>query len=265
LNSAHCAIGRRISLTAVFTLAVWAFPGTAASADQRTDAQAAYTQALDLLQNGKNADALAVIDAAVDAGARDPSLYNLKGLAASELGHNKDAEESFRTVIRLAPKSALGYNNLGVLLSKLGRNREAVTSFRDAQARGPRNFTALLGLGTALAALHEYVEAATYLQQAWAVRPGDFQAGYQWALALREGKQPAAAKRALNQLSPPQEPELAEKYYSLAAVISEDLKEFTAAAEFYRRAYEINPSSYDIYAALLRTNLSAGTVASGKS
>jgi tetratricopeptide (TPR) repeat protein len=258
LNSSQRAIGRRLGITALFALMVWALLG-AASADQTADAQAAYTRALDLLQNGRNADALAVIDAAIDAGARDPSLYNLKGLAASELGRNKEAEESFRTVIRLAPQSALGYNNLGVLLSKLGRNREAVTFFRDAQARDPRNFTALLGLGTSLAALHEYSTAATYLQQAWKIHPGDFQAGYQWALALREGKQPADAKRALSELSPPQEPELAEKYYSLAAVISEDLKEFAAAAESYHRALEINPESYELYAAFLRTSLSAGT------
>ena len=59
-------------------------------------AQAAYDQALGLLQNGKNADALAVIDAAIAAGARDPSLYNLKGLADSELGRDEEAEESFR-------------------------------------------------------------------------------------------------------------------------------------------------------------------------
>ncbi len=35
---------------------------------QAVDAQAAYAQALDLLRNGKNADALAVINAAIEAG-----------------------------------------------------------------------------------------------------------------------------------------------------------------------------------------------------
>jgi predicted Zn-dependent protease len=68
--------------------------------------QAAYEQAMGLLQEGKAADALAVIDAAVRGGARDASLYNLKGLAASELGRDAEAEESFRAVIRLWAKSA---------------------------------------------------------------------------------------------------------------------------------------------------------------
>jgi tetratricopeptide (TPR) repeat protein len=196
------------------------------------------------------------------AGTRDPSLYNLRGLAASDLGRNGEAEESFRTVIRLAPKSSMGYNNLGVLLSKLGRNREAADTFREAQLYDPRNFTALLGLGTSLAALHEYAEAANYLQRASNVRPGDFQAGYQLAFALREAKHPAAAQRVLSHLAEPHETELATKYYSLAGVVAEDLKEFANAAESYRRALELNPNSYEIYFALVRAEMSAGSPAS---
>jgi tetratricopeptide (TPR) repeat protein len=232
-----------------------AFPQTA-------DAQTAYEQALGLLQNGKNDEALAVIDGAIAAGVSDPSLYNLKGLANSELGHDDEAEQSFRTVIRLAPKSALGYTNLGVLLSKLGRHDDAAAAFREAQTLEPKNFTALLGLGTSLELLHQHADAAVYLQRAWDVRPGDFQTGYELALALREAKQSAAAKKLVNQIAAPQDPEPAVKYYSLAGVVAEDLKEFGAASEFYRRAYEINPGSYEIYVALVRSTLSAGTAPS---
>jgi tetratricopeptide (TPR) repeat protein len=122
----------------------------------------------------------------------------------------------------------------------------------------PENFTALLGLGTSLVKLNKYVEAATYLQTAWNIRTGDFQAGYEWALALREAKQAAAAKKVLNQLSAPQDSELAVKYYSLAGVVAEDLNEAVAASESYRRAFALNPNSYEIYLALVRTTLSAG-------
>src|SRR6202035_5093639 len=130
---------------------------------QTTNAQAAYEQALGLLQNGKNDEALAVVDAAIAAGASDPALYNLRGLANSALGHDEEAEKSFRTLIRLAPTSAMGYTNLGVLLSKAGRHEDAVTAFREAQTLEPKNFTALLGLGTSLEALHKHAEAAIYL------------------------------------------------------------------------------------------------------
>ena len=230
---------------------------------QVTNVQTAYDQALRLLQGGKSADALALIDAAIAAGARDPSLYNLKGLAASELGRDAEAQESFRTVIRLSPKAAMGYNNLGVLLSKLGRYKDAAANFREAHVREAQNFTALLGLGTALAALHQYDEAAKYLEKAWNVRPRDFQTGYEWAHALFEAKQPAAAKKVLKQIFAPQETDSAVKYYSLAGAVAESLQDAAAAAQAYRQAYALSPGSYDIYLALVQASLSGGTASSG--
>ena len=264
MNSPHHATGGSVTFVILVALTACVFQVVSVASAQSTDSQAAYEQAVQLLQNGRNADALAVIDSALSAGARDPSLYNLKGLAASELGRNQEAENSFQTVIRLAPNSAMGYNNLGVLFSKLGRYQDSAAAFREALAREPQNFTALLGLGTSLSALRQYAEAATYLQRAWKIHPGDFQTGYEWTLALREAKEVAAAKKVLNQIAPPQEPELAVKYYSLAGVVAEDMKEFSAAAQSYRRAYEISPSSYEIYLALVRAILSTGRVLSSE-
>jgi tetratricopeptide (TPR) repeat protein len=81
-------------------------------------------------------------------------------------------------------------------------------------------------------------------------------------LALHEAKQPAAAKKSVNQISAPQDPESAVKYYSLAGVVAEELREFGEAADSYRRAYAINPGSYEIYVALVRSTLAAGTAPS---
>jgi tetratricopeptide (TPR) repeat protein len=246
-----------IALFVVLATFIVCVPGFASA--QTPNAQASYEQALGLLQNSKNEEALALIDSAIAAGTSDPSLYNLKGLANSELGRDEEAEKDFRMVIRLAPKSALGYTNLGVLLSKVSRHEDAATAFREAQTLEPQNFTALLGLGTSLEALHKHAEAAVYLQRAWDLRPGDFQAGYELALALREDRQPTAGKKVVDQIAAPQDPESAVKYYSLAGVVAEDLKEFGAASQFYRRAYAINPGSYEIYVALLRSTLTAAT------
>lgn len=223
---------------------------------QEADAQSVFNQALALLQSGKTADALSVIDDAIAAGAHDPALYNLKGLAAGELGRNQEAEDSFRAVIRLNPNVAMGYNNLGVLLAKLGRHQEAADAFREAHTREPQNFNALLGLGTSLAALQKYAEAADYLKEAWNLQPGDFQCGYEWAHALLEARQLPAAKRVLSQLSAPQEPDSAVKYYSLAGVVAERMNEFALAAKYYGHAYALTPGSYDIYLALVRSTLS---------
>jgi tetratricopeptide (TPR) repeat protein len=225
--------------------------------------QQTYNEAVELLQQGRAAEAIALVEAAVKAGVHDPSLYNLQGLAASELGRNEEARQCFQEVIRLSPKSALGYNNLGVLLSKQGHYKDAAANFRDAQARDPRNFTALLGLGTSLAALKKYAEAAQYLQKAWDVRPGDFQTGYEWAHALLEAKQAAAANNVLRKVAPPQETALAVKYYSLAGAIADSLHDSAAAEQAYRRAYALDPS-YEIYLALVQSAF-RGSASSGAS
>jgi tetratricopeptide (TPR) repeat protein len=228
---------------------------------QSANVQVTYAHAIDLFQNGKNAEALALIDAAIKAGARDSSLYNLQGLVASELGHDAEAQESFKNVIRLSPRSAMGYNNLGVLLSKLGRYQDAAANFREAHALDPKNFTALLGLGTSLSVLHKYDDAAKYLAKAWDVRPGDFQTGYEWAHALLESEQAAAAKKVLNQVSVPQEvpqeKDSAVKYYSLSGAIDASLHDATAAERDYRHAYALNPDSYEIYLALVQARFAA--------
>jgi tetratricopeptide (TPR) repeat protein len=261
LNALHLTEdGSVFAVAAVFVVLAAVIVGSSAYAwPQAASLPTAYEQALTLLQSGKNNEALTVIDGAIAAGAGYASLYNLQGLANSGLGRTAEAEKSFRIVIRLAPKSAMGYTNLAVLLSSLGRHEDAATTFREAQTLEPKNFTALLGLGTSLEAVHKHAEAAVYLQRAWNVHPGDFQTGYELALALRETKQSAAAKRIVNQITAPPDPESAVKYYSLAGVVAEDVKEFGDASESYGRAYAINPGSYEIYVALVRSILSTGT------
>lgn len=270
--SSYRAIVRAAGVAAIVavTICLFATPAPASPQDPGTPAktqttvlpastQAAYDRALELLQQGKNAEALAVIDAAIHAGARDSSLYNLKGLAASELGRDDEAQESFRNVIRLSPRAAMGYNNLGVLLSKLGHYQDAAANFREAHARDPQNFTALLGLGTSLTALRQYDAAAKYLEKAWTVHPGDFQTGYEWAHALLEAKQPAAARKVLDRVAAPPDSDSAAKYYSLAGAIAASLQDGRAAAQAYRQAYATNPGSYDIYLALVLAGLSSVT------
>ena len=222
---------------------------------QRNDAQAVFNQAIQLFQTGRAPEALAILDSAIDSGTQEPALYNLKGLIAGELGRNAEAEKSFRDVIRLSPQAAMGYNNLGVLFSKLGRNQEAVIAFREAYAREPTNFNALLGLGSSLAFLQKFQEAAGYLEKAWDLRPGDFQAGYEWAHSLLQAKHPAEAVKVLGKLTPPSDAAPAAKYYALAGVAAETLNNPSEAARSYGRAYDLDPSSYETYLALVRATM----------
>ncbi len=218
-------------------------------------AVAAYDDALKLLQTGKPAEALARIDAALVKNPSNSGLYNLRGLAASQLGREDEAERSFRKLIELSPQAALGYNNLAILLSHRGRQEEAAALFRAALDRRPQDFTALLGLGATLAALQRYAEARPYLEKAWNAKPRDFQAGYEYAHALRELQRPAEARKVLEQLSPPGDAAAAAKFFVLSGVVAEDQKDRAAAARFYSQAFRLNPESFEVYASLARAAL----------
>ncbi|MBZ5543275.1 MAG: tetratricopeptide repeat protein [Acidobacteriia bacterium] len=216
-----------------------------------------YDRAFQLLQAGKFQEALTEIDAGLARTPDDPELQNLRGLAAGRLGRHADAEASFRNVIRLRPRSTMGYNNLGTLLAESGRLGEAADAFRTALKLEPRNATALLGLGTTLAASGKFAEAAPYLERAWRARPDDFQTGFEWALVLRELKNPAEARSVLDRLPPPTDPALAARYFALSAAIADAQGQRDAAMALYRKAYESNPRSYEIYLGLVRASLLA--------
>ncbi len=226
-----------------------------ASQGKLPSAPKSYDKAFDLLQAGKPNDALAELDSALTAEPDDPSLNNLRGLVAAQLGRSAEAEASFRKVIRLLPHAAMGYNNLAALLWERGHKGEAAGLFRQAIQQEPHSFTALVGLGTILSQTQEYEKAVPYLQRAWSSRPGDFQAGYELARSLSELKRPSEAHSILTKLTVPQDNATAAKFYVLSARVAEELGDNQGATGNYRRAYELNPQSFEIYSALARSTL----------
>jgi tetratricopeptide (TPR) repeat protein len=227
------------------------------------DSATAYDSAFRLLQSGKTAEALTAIDGALKQDPANPALYNLRGLAASELGQYDQAEASFRKFIALSPQAATGYTNLGTLFAQQGRQSEAADLFRAALKREPQSFRALLGLGVTLAALQQYAEARPPLEKAWSLEPGDFQTGYEYAHVLQQLKQPSEAEKVLARVTPPGQPTLAAKYFLLCAVLAEDEGDRKKAAQLYARVYQLDPQSFDTYLALITSFLNAGSDGNG--
>jgi len=247
-------ICRTIPVVVLYLLAT-ASCAQVASQGKPPSARNPYDKAFDLLQAGKPNDALTELDSALSAEPNDPSLNNLRGMVAAQLGHSAEAEASFKKVIRLLPHAAMGYNNLAALLWDQGLSTEAATNFRQAIKEEPRNFTALVGLGTILTETREYEEAVGYLQRAWSSRPGDFQAGYELARSLSELKRPSEAHNILTKLAVPQGNATAAKFYVLSARVGEELGDNQGATGNYHRAYELSPQSFEIYLALVRSTL----------
>ena len=59
------------------------------------------------------------------------------GWAYYNLDRLREAEESFRVVLRLSPKLVSAYYHLGLVLVKAGRRDEARAAFRQARELGP--------------------------------------------------------------------------------------------------------------------------------
>ncbi len=252
-----------IRYTLLFLLSVGGLPGAGPALQTRRvappkGASSFSNTAIQLLTQNKFAEALAEIDAGLKKTPNNASLYNLRGMALSQLGRLQEAEGSFRTVIRLQPRAAIGYTNLGALLERMGRSKEAVALFRQALRRAPASFVALLGIGTNLAALGRYSEAAPYLEKAWTAHPGDFRTGYQYARVLRELKKPTEAANILRQLTPPPYSVPAAQFYALSALVAEDRGDKAAALRLYRRAYGLTPAASELYVKLVQITLAVG-------
>lgn len=105
---------------------------------------------LQLLNNGRLAEAEA---AARKLTPRYPNafiLYNILGIAQDGLAKFSDAAESYRKAISLQPDTPDLHFNLGIALANLGRFEEATNSYRKAIALNPNFFEAYGNLGTVL-------------------------------------------------------------------------------------------------------------------
>ena len=65
------------------------------------------------------------------------NTYHNLGWAYYNLGRLQEAEESFRLVLRLEPKTISAHYHLGLVLVKAGRRDEARAAFRQARELGP--------------------------------------------------------------------------------------------------------------------------------
>jgi len=116
------------------------------------------------LEQGKTADAIAVLERAVQL---DPDMvepYNSLGAIRLETGDSAGAEKALRNAIRIEPNYAAAHNNLGNLLSSANRFEEARYHY-EAALRFKDNYNgARYNYALALTRMHRLDEARTQLE-----------------------------------------------------------------------------------------------------
>jgi len=101
---------------------------------------------------------------------KEPFLYNIQGIAQTNLGQPSAAITSFKHAIKLNPNFVEAYNSLGLSLIQSGRAQEALAPLQQAVSKRPDYPEAHHNLGVALAALAQNNEALLAYNQAISLR-----------------------------------------------------------------------------------------------
>jgi tetratricopeptide (TPR) repeat protein len=94
-----------------------------------------------------------------------------RAVASLRAGHAKDAEDSFKLVLREQPKHLAALNLLAVLLTQLGRFAEAEAYLRRALQENANSEATLHNYAVVLKALNRPAEALEPLTQALKINP----------------------------------------------------------------------------------------------
>ncbi|MEM7692346.1 MAG: tetratricopeptide repeat protein [Pseudomonadota bacterium] len=144
-----------------------------------------------LFQNGDSQRAVSVLENAVRQDPNHWKSHNNLALAYVDLGDYAIAEAHFRESLAIEAQPAI-YNDLGFVLERQGLAREAMESYREAVAIAPESATAHFNLASALARRKTNGEAEQHFLASIEAEPSG--AGYiglgivQW----EQGKRPQA-------------------------------------------------------------------------
>ena len=129
--------------------------------------------------------------------AERPEAHLNLGLIETKLRHPAEAEDHYRTALRLDPNFTPALVNLADLDGMRGQNQEGADLLRKAMAIDPYNADIRHALGLALVRQHNYAEALLELRRAAELAPGNARYAYVYAVALNSTGSPAQAMELL--------------------------------------------------------------------
>ncbi|AYN12311.1 tetratricopeptide repeat protein [Pseudomonas putida] len=91
-----------------------------------------YRLAEAFYRNGKQAEAVKLLERAIRLDDLQFEAYNLLGVIQRRNRQYEDAEQNFIASLKISPRNAFAHHNLGLLQMDLGRVKEAVQSFERA-------------------------------------------------------------------------------------------------------------------------------------
>ncbi|MEW6358938.1 MAG: tetratricopeptide repeat protein [Planctomycetota bacterium] len=138
----------------------------AAATAKAAKAEAWRLKGVELVEQGRHAEALKCYDHAVVLAHEDVQIWHDKGACLADMGRHDEALECFDQALRIHPAYAMALVSKGLSLSALGRHQEAVESYDKALAINPDYALALYNKGVAVWQLGNEEEGKQLLRKA---------------------------------------------------------------------------------------------------
>lgn len=139
---------------------------------KKTKAFMLKEKGLELHNEGKPHEAIAMYDEAIKLNPEFLMAYNNRGVAKTDIYDYEGAFEDYSKAISINPKFAMAYSNRGhVRMVHLNETKEAIDDFDKAIELNPRFANAYLNRGIAYCDLAMYEEAIEDLDMALEINP----------------------------------------------------------------------------------------------
>lgn len=190
------AVSVTLLLALLSTGCVSSSPQRAESSNSENAAEFNVQLGIAYLQQGNLTLAQEKLERALEQNSRDPNVHTALGLLNDRLDRTRDADDHFRTALRLAPRDPDVLNNYAVYLCKRGRHDEGVKRFQEVANnrlyRTPE--AAYTNAGVCQQSAQRFEAAEQLYRRALAVRPNYAEGAWQLGNLLLQLGRPADAK-----------------------------------------------------------------------
>lgn len=203
------------------------------------------TQALELHQQGKTLEALALYQEILSAQPEHFDALHLSGIAEYQTGHYARAIALITQAIGINPGLPAPHTNLGLARQALHQYDAARQSYQRALALDPCHLEALNNLGNLLRDIGDPEAALLCLDRAVAIKPDYVSALNNRGNVLRDLKRHEAAIASYDEAIR-LKPDHAHAFYNRGNAL-QDLQQHDAARRSYEQALRINPEVFEVW------------------